>query len=591
MSDKQYIIQFVGQDDVSNVAGTIQQNIGAIEQGATKASGGISALAGIAQGAFMNIGGELVNIAKQGLQSFVGVITDGIAEASEWQSAMAQTEAVVKSTGGAAGLTAQQMGDLAGQLSAVTGASVFSDDAILGAENVLATFTQISGQNFSGATSAILDVSQALGQDLQGTAIQVGKALNDPVKGITALTRVGVTFSDEQQAVIKSLAETGNVAGAQRVILDELAKEFGGSAAAAAGTFAGKQAQLNEQFNNIKQSLGEAVMPLLGMLLTNVQMLIPYLEQGAAGFGAFLGSIDGAQVGAAFGIITSAIDTVIANIDNIKAAGSAVVAYLAPIGESLGIALQAAVPVLTTIGVLIMQAFQSTAMQSFLTAVQEVAITAFDLIAFGLTTLSTAWQDNQNIILPILATLGSAIEIAMNYITGIMRVLQLLLQGDYASAWNLLQSTWTTTLTAIKTLVSTAVTQLTGYITDAVPKMLAAGGQLMDALANGISSAAGRVAAAAMTAAQNAYNAAIAWLTGSSSETTTTTTENSPPTGKRAPIYGLRSGNIGGTNSSLAGNGSTVINNYNLNASYGNMQTEGSIAQDLRAMQYLSGAL
>ena len=79
-----------------------------------------------------------------------------------------------------------------------------------------------------------VDLAQAMGGAPKDAAIQLGKALNDPIKGISALTRIGVTFTDEQKAQIKTMQEAGDMAGAQGVILAELNKEFGGSAQAAA---------------------------------------------------------------------------------------------------------------------------------------------------------------------------------------------------------------------------------------------------------------------------------------------------------------------------------------------------------------------
>jgi phage-related minor tail protein len=153
--------------------------------------------------------------------------------AAEYQSVLAQTEAVIKSTGGAAGFTVKEMEDLAASLSAANGQSLFTDDQLLSAQNVLATFTEIKGVNFSSATEAIANLSQAMGQDLQSSAVQVGKALNNPTEGLTALTRVGVSFTEEQKKAVEALMETGNVADAQKVILGELERQFGGSASAA----------------------------------------------------------------------------------------------------------------------------------------------------------------------------------------------------------------------------------------------------------------------------------------------------------------------------------------------------------------------
>jgi hypothetical protein len=61
-----------------------------------------------------------------------------------------------------------------------------------------------------------------MGTDMKGAAIQVGKALQDPVHGISALRRVGVNFNESQVETIKKLVETGQAAKAQGLILAEL---------------------------------------------------------------------------------------------------------------------------------------------------------------------------------------------------------------------------------------------------------------------------------------------------------------------------------------------------------------------------------
>lgn len=169
-------------------------------------------------------------------------------ETIEAQRAMAQLEAVVRSTGGAAGYTANQLADLAGEMQGLT---TYSDEAIMSAQSMLLTFTRIGHDVFPAATSAVADLATAMGGDLKGAAIQIGKALNDPITGITALTRVGVSFSESQKSVIKDLVETGRAAEAQRMILKELTTEFGGSAAAARDTLGGALKALNNAFGEL----------------------------------------------------------------------------------------------------------------------------------------------------------------------------------------------------------------------------------------------------------------------------------------------------------------------------------------------------
>ena len=136
--------------------------------------------------------------------------------------AIAQVEAGLKSTGASVGYTSQQLQQMASDLQSKT---LFGDEQILkDATSQLLTFTNITGEQFARTQQAALDLATRLDGDLKGASIQLGKALNDPVANLSALSRSGIQFSDEQKEVIKSMAETGRLAEAQTLILDELNK-------------------------------------------------------------------------------------------------------------------------------------------------------------------------------------------------------------------------------------------------------------------------------------------------------------------------------------------------------------------------------
>lgn len=201
-----------------------------------------------------------INLAVGGFKTAAAAVNAFVTPAAEAQRITAQTEAVIKSTGGAAGMTAQSIIELA---SALESQSTFADDAIQEGENLLLTFTNIGRDVFPDATQAMVDMAAAMGTDVKSGAIQLGKALNDPVQGISALTRVGVTFTEQQKDTIKQMVAMNDVAGAQRIILDELNKEFGGSAAAQVDTYAGSVAQLKNEWDNFLEVAGGAVLPFL----------------------------------------------------------------------------------------------------------------------------------------------------------------------------------------------------------------------------------------------------------------------------------------------------------------------------------------
>jgi len=212
---------------------------------------------------------------KKGLKiAAVGMVAAGAAAIAfgvssvksfqESENSLAQLNAVLKSTKGVAGVTAKAATDLANSLQKVT---KYSDEEVISAENMLLTFTKISRDIFPQATKTVLDMSTALGQDTKASAIQLGKALQDPILGITALRRVGVNFSADQKEVVKNLVATGQSAKAQQLILKELNTEFGGSAEAAGKTFSGRLTILKNQFDEVKESIGGVLVNGLSPLM------------------------------------------------------------------------------------------------------------------------------------------------------------------------------------------------------------------------------------------------------------------------------------------------------------------------------------
>ena len=194
----------------------------------------------------MALGGAL-----KGIAAGIGVATvlaKIAAETSDAEYNAAQLNTALRSTRGIARQSAEALNEHAQALARV---SVFDDDAITGAQALLLTFTQIRGPVFRDATKAILDVAQAMGTDLRSATIQVGKALNDPILGMTALSRAGIQFTEAQKEAVKQLVETNRLVDAQRIILGELETQFGGSAAAARNTFGGALRALGNELGNL----------------------------------------------------------------------------------------------------------------------------------------------------------------------------------------------------------------------------------------------------------------------------------------------------------------------------------------------------
>jgi phage-related protein len=275
------------------------------------------------------LGGALslaTGVAGQAFGFLKDQMVDSVKIAMAHQGVMAQTAQAIKSTGDVSGMTAQSIGNLSESLSKTTD---FTEDTIQSGENLMLTFTGIGQKTFPAATTAMLDLSQATGQDMKSSALQLGKALNDPLTGMTALSRVGVSFSDAEKTSIKTMMAHNDVAGAQAVMLKELNTEFGGSAVAAGKTFAGALQILKNNLEDVKEKIGAAVLPILSKLMDFVTgVLMPGIGKAVAFVQGVLSSVDLSdfqqawqavgvvvqQVGVAFGKLTGALGPVAGNL-------------------------------------------------------------------------------------------------------------------------------------------------------------------------------------------------------------------------------------------------------------------------------------
>jgi len=192
------------------------------------------------------------------------VLGVGLKEAMASEKLNAQFTAGIKSTGNAANLSVKGMDDLAASIAGYSGQSY---ESIGSTEKLLQTFKDIKnvGPNkiFDQATTAAADMAAKMGGDASSTAIKLGRALEDPVKGVMALTRVGVVFTQAQKDSIKAMVKHGDTMGAQKVILKELNVEFGGAAKAAGETLPGQLNRSKVAFGELSKSVVETILPIV----------------------------------------------------------------------------------------------------------------------------------------------------------------------------------------------------------------------------------------------------------------------------------------------------------------------------------------
>ena len=179
------------------------------------------------------------------------------------EAALRQVEARIRATGGAAGVATQEMAGLAASLQRVT---TYGDEQSLEALGRLLSFRAIAGPALQAALPLVQDLATALGQDLNSAAIQVGKALEDPARGLTYLARSGTTFTKAQTDLIRTLHEAGRTAEAQTLVLDELRSQYGGAARAARETLGGALAALKNAIGDLTEAQSESTESLRGWI-------------------------------------------------------------------------------------------------------------------------------------------------------------------------------------------------------------------------------------------------------------------------------------------------------------------------------------
>lgn len=205
-----------------------------------------------------------------------GFLKGSISEAREAEKVGKTTTAIIKATGGAAKISADEVGALS---TAISNKSGIDDEAIQSGANMLLTFKNVRNEVGTGAkifdraTQAAVDLSAAGFGDVATTSKQLGKALNDPLKGIAALTKSGVTFTEGQKKQIKTLVASGKTLEAQKIILKEVESQVGGTAAASATM--GEKFKVS--FGNFKESIGNLLLPILDQIITKGTTVLNWL--------------------------------------------------------------------------------------------------------------------------------------------------------------------------------------------------------------------------------------------------------------------------------------------------------------------------
>lgn len=453
------------------------------------------------------------------------IVAFGVASvqaARESEAAMAQVNAALASMGPVAGKTSEQLQKAAADLQHL---STFDDDDILKSVTAnMLTFGNITGETFDRAQLAVVNLSARMGTDLQSATVMIGKALNDPVKGLAALGRAGIQFSADQKEMIKSMVAAGDTAGAQAIMLGELEKQFGGAAKAARDATPG--AALIDAWNNFKETIGAIVVKVLPPFTEKLASVLEAFNSFSPGTQSFIVAVAG--VAAALGPVLVVLGTLASAVGSLLPIFAPVVALIGEAGIAgvLATAATAAAPFIAAAAALAtgwalfgdkigpVLSMLSEKLQSTLGPKMSAL---FDTVKASLNDLwAGPLGQAVRVVIDVLGDLGAAftsifgqaiisivsalvevVNSAFKVIGDVFRTVAALLRGDFSAAWTGIKSLVGNVIGGIigvlKTLAPSAVAAVkamaVGFATwfgDLAAKMIGYGRNIIDGLVKGI---------------------------------------------------------------------------------------------------------
>ena len=417
------------------------------------------------------MGGALkAGVAAVGVGAVIGLATSAAKAAQESARVAAITDATIKATGGAAKVTAAEVGELAAALSMKTG---IDDEQIQTGQNMLLTFKNVAnaaGEGndvFNQASEAALNLSAAGFGSVESASVMLGKALNDPLKGITALQRVGVTFTASQKEQVAAAMANNDILAAQKIILGEVEGQVGGVAEAAADPMA----KLQVMFGNLMETVGGALLPAINAVVDALGPVFEAIGPPVAEVAGILGGVLADAVTALAPIFAPLAQHVGKLASMLGGALGRVVAALAPLIVAL---LDALMPILEVVLTLITPVLELAAV--LVEALLPVLMPLIDLIAFlaGLLADGLAWVID-NVVSPALMWLadlistnvGPAMESLKEFFQPVVDWFNTEAMPVLTAAWQLMQEhirvvvDWFTTYVA--PVIQTAVNFVIGY--------------------------------------------------------------------------------------------------------------------------------
>ena len=183
-----------------------------------------------------------ISLVGDGFRNLAGFVSESVSAAAESEAALKRLEVALSQTGKLSEENVKAFQDFATQIQATTS---YEDDLVISNIALIQSLARLDSEGLKKATEAALNLSSALGIDLETASRIVGKAAEG---NTTALGKLGIEFK-------KGATDAETFSN----VLATIESRFGGAAQAQAQTFAGTIAQLSNIWGDLKENVGAAI--------------------------------------------------------------------------------------------------------------------------------------------------------------------------------------------------------------------------------------------------------------------------------------------------------------------------------------------
>ena len=242
-------------------------------------------------GSMLKAGKSMTHAIAGGFEAFLPAL--GIAAVVEFgnkciekfgesEAAIANVEAGLRSTHHAIGLTTQDFEEMAKKTA--NAGIIGKTDILQNATAKLLMFGNIGKDNFERVQNAAVDLAvkmdgiKASGESVKTAAMMLGKAFEDPVRGMAKLRKSGVMFSDQEEKTIKNMVAMNNVSGAQAFMLSAIEKKVTGTNKALSLTSKGMERMAQNKLGATMVQIGEQLEPMKAEFYELLLILLPIVN-------------------------------------------------------------------------------------------------------------------------------------------------------------------------------------------------------------------------------------------------------------------------------------------------------------------------